>query len=440
MIPTLGILMSMNGPGWGRNDNDPDDDRGNRSRRPDNGPPDLEDIFRDFNNRLAGLFGRKKRRGPGDPNGGGGSFGFDPRMGGRIVVIVAMVLVAGWLASGFYVVNASERGVVLRFGRYATTADPGLHWRAPWPVESHEIVNLTGVRALEIGYRGSDRNKVLKEALMLTKDENLIDIQFAVQYVLKDAEDYLFNNRNPDDAVMQAAETAIREIVGNKDMDEVINTQRGQVTDEAARLMQQILDNYRTGIEISRVTMQNAQPPEQVQAAFSDAVKAGQDRERKINEGRAYANDIIPRAEGMQARLVEEAKGYRDSMIATAEGDASRFRQMLSEYSRAPEVTRKRLYLETMERILSSTSKVMIDAKGQGNLLYLPLDKLMQASAVVPATNGGAASPANAAPASGNAASSVFSGAVPPQVENTQGNNNTGKSGRGNLGRDREAR
>lgn len=441
MIPTLGILMSMNGPQWGRDDSD-DNDSGDRPRprRRNDGPPDLEEIFRDLNSRLSEIFGKKEKRGrrPDGPGGGGNSPEFDPRLVRRIVFFVLGLLLLGWLASGFYVVNASERGIVLRFGKYTATTNPGLQWHAPWPIESREIVNFSGVRAREIGYRGSDRSKVLKEALMLTKDENLIDIQFAVQYVLKNAEDFLFKNLNPEDAVMQAAETAIREIVGNKNMDEVINTGRDDVTQEAFKLMQQILDDYQTGIEISRVTMQNAQPPEQVQAAFSDAVKAGQDKERKINEGQAYANDVIPRAEGMQARLIAEAEGYRDSMIATAKGDASRFSQVLTEYAKAPDVTRKRLYLETMERVLTNTSKVMIDAKGQGNLLYLPLDKLIQAGgAVAPTIQGNSASVAPATPV----APSVFSGTTPPQLDIMQPNDSEkGRSERGTLSRDREAR
>ncbi|MDR2678767.1 MAG: FtsH protease activity modulator HflK [Zoogloeaceae bacterium] len=442
MIPTLGILMS---PPVFRQEGGPDsgDRRPRRPRR--DGPPDLDEFFRNFNEHLAEIFGQKKKRrqrGTEPPPGNGGGDGrspqFDPGMIRRFLGIAATVALLAWLGSGFYVVNASERGIVLRFGKYTETTDPGLHWRAPWPIATQEIVNLSEVRSLEIGYRGTDRNKVPKEALMLTNDENLIDIQFAVQYVLKDPKAYLFNNRTPDDAVMQAAETAIREIVGKRKMDDVINTGRGEVTENAAKLMQTILDRYGTGIQISKVTMQNAQPPEPVQAAFSDAVKAGQDRERKINEGQAHANDVIPRAEGASARIVAEAEGYRDSIIATAKGDASRFRQVLAEYAKAPEVTRKRLYLETVERMLASTSKVMIDAKGQGNLLYLPLDKLMQAAAPLAVPQ--AASPAET-PAAGNptATPSPFSGAVPPQVENAQNLNSQGRNS-SNLSRDREAR
>jgi membrane protease subunit HflK len=237
------------------------------------------------------------------------------------------------------------------------------------------------VRTIEVGYRGSEKNKVLKEALMLTDDENIINIQFAVQYILKDpVDEYIFNNRTPDEAVMQSAETAIREIVGKNKMDFVLYEGREQIAVQASALMQEILDRYQTGILISKVTMQNAQPPEQVQAAFDDAVKAGQDRERQKNEGQAYANDVIPKAKGTAARLLQEADGYKQRLIATAEGDASRFKQIHAEYAKAPEVTRSRMYLETLQQVYSNTSKVMVDAKGQGNLLYLPLDKLMQAA------------------------------------------------------------
>ncbi len=274
----------------------------------------------------------------------------------------------------------SQRGVVLQFGRYKETTEPGLRWRLPWPIQSNEIVNLTGVRTVEVGYRGSDKNKVLKEALMLTDDENIVNVQFAVQYLLKDPKDYLFNNRHPDEAVMQAAETAIREVVGKNKMDFVLYEGREQIAANTQKLMQDILDRYKTGIQIRSVTMQSTQPPEQVQAAFDDAVKAGQDRERQKNEGQAYANDVIP----ARARrgLAPDGGGQwlRQRMIATAEGDASRFKQVLAEYSKAPEVTRSRMYLETVQQVYANTSKVMIDAKGSGNLLYLPLDKLMQAA------------------------------------------------------------
>jgi membrane protease subunit HflK len=243
------------------------------------------------------------------------------------------------------------------------------------------VVNLLGVRTVEVGYRNNVKSKVLKESLMLTDDENIIDVQFAVQYVLKSPNDYLFNSREPDESVLQAAETAIREVVGKSSMDFVLYEGRAEVATRAHKLMQAILDRYGTGINISKVTMQNAQPPEQVQAAFDDAVRASQDRERQKNEGQAYANDVIPKARGMAARLMEEAEGYRQRVIEQAEGDASRFRQVVGEYSKAPQVTRDRMYIEAMQQILSNTSKVLVDQRAGSNLLYLPLDKLMQMTA-----------------------------------------------------------
>ena len=348
----------MNDPQWGR-----------RGRQ---GPPDLDELWRSAQEKLAGLFGGRRR-----PNGGSAPPS-GPAKGGIGLLIGLLLLV--WLASGFYIVDASQRGVVLRFGKYVETTLPGPRWHLPYPIETVEIVNLSKVRTVEVGYRNDVRSKVLKEALMLTDDENIVDIQFAVQYILKNPEDYLFNNRGPEEAVRQVAETAFREVVGKSKMDFVLYEGREEVAARAHKLMQDILDRYGTGIQISKVNLQNAQPPEQVQDAFDDAVKAGQDRERLINEGYAYANDVIPKARGTAARLLEEAEAYRAQVIARAEGDANRFRQLQSEYAKAPGVTRERLYLDTMQQVLSSTSKVLIDQKGGGNLLMLPLDKLLQMS------------------------------------------------------------
>ncbi|MBU3990320.1 MAG: FtsH protease activity modulator HflK, partial [Gammaproteobacteria bacterium] len=370
--------MSLNDHGWG---NDPKRGGGRNNQ----GPPDLDELWRDVNRRLSGLFG-KKRGGPSGPsNSGGGDDGGDgPHMpnltpgqfGGGVSLLLGLVAVV-WFASGFYIVDASQRGVELTFGKYSATTDPGLRWRLPWPIQTNEVVNLTGVRTVEIGYRGSEKNKVPKEALMLTDDENIVSVQFAVQYLLKDPKDYIFKNRHPDDAVMQTAETAIREVVGKNRMDFVLYEGRDVMAANTQKLMQENLDRYETGIQILAVTMQSTQPPEQVQAAFDDAVKAGQDKERHKNEGQAYANDVIPRAQGAASRLKEEADGYKARLTATAEGEASRFSKLYAEYAKAPEVTRQRLYLETMQQLYANTTKVMIDTKGSGNLLYLPLDKLM---------------------------------------------------------------
>jgi len=350
--------MGLNDPQWGNKNS--------------GGPPDIEAVLRDINKKISALFGNK-----GGGTGGGGGAHKKSNVSMGLVVGVAMLL---WLASGFYIVDASQRGVVLRFGSFVETTQPGPRWHIPFPVESVEVVNISQVRTVEIGYRENVKNKILKESLMLTDDENIIDIQFAVQYVLKDPAEYLFNNRAPDENVRQAAETSIREIVGKNKMDFVLYEGREQVAAAATKLIQEILDRYKSGILVSKVTMQNAQPPEQVQAAFDDAVKAGQDRERQKNEGQAYANDVIPRAKGAAARLMQEAEGYRQRVIASAEGDASRFKQILVEYEKAPAVTRERMYIEMMQQILTSTSKVMVDQKSGTSLLYLPLDKLIQST------------------------------------------------------------
>src|SRR6266581_8151448 len=354
--------MSLNDPQWGK--------RGGGNE----GPPDLDEMWRNFNQKLNGIFGRRR--------GGGSDSGEPPnlrQLGGGVSLMVVVVLLA-WLARGFYIVVEGQRGVVLTFGKFSEVTNSGLRWRLPYPVQSHEIVNLSGVRTVEVGYRNNVRTKVLKESLMLTDDENIVDLQFAVQYVVTDATKYIFNVRRPDESAMQIAETAMREVIGKNRMDAILYETQVDIANKTRDLMQAIHDRYGTGIQISTVTIQNAQPPEQVQAAFDDAVKAGQDRERQKNEGQAYANDVIPRSRGAASRLLQEAEGYKQRVIANAEGDASRFRQVLVEYAKAPEVMRSRLYLETMQQVFVNSSKVLVDLKGQGNLLYLPLDKLMQAA------------------------------------------------------------
>ncbi|HEX5126873.1 MAG TPA: FtsH protease activity modulator HflK [Rhodocyclaceae bacterium] len=385
--------MSLNDPRWGNNS-----DSGDGKRASEQGPPDLEDIWRDLNRRLGSIFGRKAA--------GGGQSGHDngtqfngKHFGSGIGLVVAAILVL-WLGSGFYMVDASQRAVVLRFGKFKEVTGAGLQWRLPYPIETNELVNVSQVRTAEIGYRGNERTKDLHEALMLTDDENIINIQFAVQYTISDPVAFVFNNREPVDAVKQAAETAMREVVGKSKMDFVLYQGKDQVAKSASALMQSILDRYKTGILISNVTVQNAQPPEQVQDAFNDAVKAGQDLERQKNEGQAYANDVIPKARGTAARLMEEAAGYSANVTLRAEGDASRFKQVVSEYAKAPEVTRNRMYLDTMQQIFANTSKVLVDAKSSGNLLYLPLDKLIQSTATsAPAAASADTSSASSVPA-----------------------------------------
>lgn len=399
--------MGLNDPQWGRK-------KGNSS------PPDLDELWRNVNKKLNSLF-KKSKGGGGEGSGGGeSSGGGNPRRYNAGIGLFAGLLLLLWLSSGFYIVNEGQRGVVLRFGKYVETTQAGLRWHLPYPVEVAESVNVSQVRTVEIGYRNNVRSKVLKEALMLTDDENIIDIQFAVQYILKNPEEFLFTNREPETAVLQAAETAIREVIGKSKMDFVLYEGREQVAAKTTELMQAILDRYKIGIAISKVTMQNAQPPEQVQAAFDDAVKAGQDRERQKNEGQAYANDVIPKARGNASRLLEEAEGYKQRVIVSSEGDASRFKQILVEYSKAPGVTRDRLYLDMMQQVLSSTSKILVDQKSGNNLLYLPLDKLIQ-------TSGPSSSPAPTPE-------------VPPPAAQETGHESAARSRETFRGRERETR
>ncbi|NWG39451.1 MAG: FtsH protease activity modulator HflK [Hydrogenophilaceae bacterium] len=383
--------MAWNDPQWGKKNN--------------SGPPDLDELWKRLNERLNAMFSGK----------GGGRSGDEPggAIGGRPPAALAGLLIGlavlVWLASGFYIVDAGKKGVVLRFGQYTQTTNPGANWRLPWPFESHRIVNEAGVRTIEVGYRGKSKN--LQESLMLTDDENIVDLQFAVQYNLKSAEDFLFVNRyenieDGDDVVRQVAETAMREVVGKSKMDFVLNIGRTEVAARAQQLMQEILDRYKTGINVSQVTLQNVQAPEQVLAAFEDVQKANQDRDRLKNEAQAYANDVVPRARGVAARLLQESEGYRQKVIANAQGEAARFSQVLAEYQKAPAVTRERLYLDTMEQVMNRTSKVIVDQKGGNNLIYLPLDKLQQmATQPYPVTPDVMAPPASSA--AGSASSST---------------------------------
>jgi modulator of FtsH protease HflK len=351
--------MSLNDPQWGK--------RGNQS-----GPPDLDEIWRNVNRRMNDLFGRKREPQDGG-DGGRPQMNFPVGSAGWLIGLVAIV----WLASGFYIVDEGRRGVVTRFGKYTETTLPGPRWHAPFPIETVELVEFSQVKTIEVGYRNTPKNKIDKEAVMLTDDENIIDIQFAVQYNLKSAEDYVFNNRRPDQVVAYIAESAIREVVGKSKMDFALYEGREQIAKQTEQLMQQMLDRFGTGVFVQKVTLQNVQPPDKVQAAFDDAVKAGQDRERLKNEGQAYANDVIPRARGTAARLLEEANGYQSEVEQRAQGDAERFNRVLVEYQKAPGVTRDRLYLDMMQTVLGNASKVLVDQKS-GSLLYLPLDKLVQ--------------------------------------------------------------
>ncbi len=362
------------------------------------GPPDLDELWRDMNKKLGGLFGAKGKppRGNGSEEPGGGpSFPTDPKSAGIGALLIVGVVLLVWLGSGFFIVQEGEQAVVTSFGKYSRTEDAGFKWRMPYPFQAHETVRVTQLRSREVGKNAVVPATGLRDSSMLTEDENIIDIRFTVQYRLKDSRAFLFENRDPEDAVTLAAESAVREIVGKTKIDAVLYEQRDAIAAELVTSIQSQLDRLSAGIVVVNVNVQSVQPPEQVLAAFEDTLKAGQDGDRLKKEGQAYASDVIPKAQGSSARLREEAEGYKARVVAQAEGDAQRFRQVLAEYQKAPAVTRDRLYLETMQQIYSNVSKVMVDSHNNSNLLYLPLDKLLQQAGVA----GAAAAPGPAAPA-----------------------------------------
>ena len=396
----LGLIFSLNDPRWGRGSEGNDGKEPRQPGRPNDGPPDLDQLWREFNQRINRLL-----RGKGGGGAGGGSSNDgddDARNAGISAGVAGAVIFFLWLVSGFFIVQEGQTGIVLTFGKYSHSAQPGFNWRWPYPIQTQETVNLSQVRTVEIGYRSNVRNKLARESLMLTDDENIIDIQFAVQYRLKDASAWVFNNRDQEETVKQVAETAIREVVGKAKMDFVLYEGREKIAFDTSALMQQILDRYATGVLVANVTMQAVQPPEQVQAAFDDAVKAGQDRERQKNEGQAYANDVVPKARGAASRLMQESEGYRARVVANAEGEAARFNKVLVEYQRAPAVMRDRLYIDAMQQIFASTTKIMVDTKSNNSMIYLPLDKLIAQTAAEAAS--GVTAPATAAtpPAASN--------------------------------------
>ena len=366
------------------------------------GPPDLDELWRDFNRKLSGLFGNKGGgRGPnrsprGDGGGGGGGPSFQPDMksAGIGLGLIAGVVALIWLGSGVFIVQEGQQAVVTSFGKYSHSAEAGIQWRMPYPFQAHETVPVTQLRSVEVGRNSVVQSTGLRDSSMLTQDENIVDIRFTVQYRLKNARDYLFENRNPDEAVVQAAESAVREIVGKSLMDSVLYEQRDAIATDLVKSIQNQLDKLRAGILVANVNVQNVQAPEQVQAAFDDAFKAGADRERLKNEGQAYANDVIPKAQGTAARLREEAEGYKARVVAQAEGDAQRFASVLTEYQKAPAVTRDRMYIDTMQQIYGNVSKVLVDSRSNSNLLYLPLDKLIAQTSAA----GAGALPAPAVP------------------------------------------
>ncbi|ABL02288.1 protease FtsH subunit HflK [Candidatus Ruthia magnifica str. Cm (Calyptogena magnifica)] len=337
-------------------------------------PPELEKVIKDFKNKFDGLFNNKKLSSAGTSK--------IPSRGGFKYILILVLLV--WLLSGIYIIDPAEKGVVLRFGAFQEETSQGPHWHIPYPIETLNRINVEQVRTAEIGYRNVVNNNrrfggnVSSESLMLTKDENMIEAKFAIQYRINDVQAYLFNVANPDTTLRHVSESAIRQVVGQNTMDYILTEGRANIADNIKEKSQNLLDKYKTGLLITTVNMQDAQPPEQVQSAFSDAVKAREDKQRLINEAQTYANDILPKSRGKAARMLEESKAYKSEMISKSEGEASRFKQILAEYEKAPKVTRERLYRETMENVLASTSKVVVDSKAN-SMMYLPIDKLINA-------------------------------------------------------------
>lgn len=390
--------MAWNEPGG--NNRDP---WGGGGRDP--GPPDLDEVVRKLSDQLRGLFGQR-RGGMGDGGEGGGDA---PRRPPRLLLGLlaggALVLWAG--VGSFYIVDEGKRGVVQRFGRYAETTQPGLRWHLPYPIESVQIVDIEQIRSEEIGYRAGGRQpaarSVPKEALMLTQDENIIDLRLAVQYQVADPRAFLFRVVEPDVTLRQAVESATREVVGRSSMDFVLTEGRSDIVAQIRQLAQAVLDQYQTGLRINSVNLQDAQPPEDVQEAFADAIKAREDEQRQKNEAEAYANEVLPRARGQAARRLQEAEAYRAQVVSQAEGEAARFAQILEQYQKAPDITRQRLYLDTMQTVLGESAKVLVDVSGNNNLMVLPLDKLLApgARSEGPAETGGAASGTDIPNASG---------------------------------------
>ncbi|KVM74099.1 HflK protein [Burkholderia ubonensis] len=392
-------LLSINDPRWGRGEgNGGTQPRANESKRPPGGdgegPPDLDEMWRNFNRRLSGLFGGK----------GGNGFRPDNGRAARVGVgIVIGVLVAVYAGSGLFVVPEGQTGVVLQMGRLAGTVEQGVHWRAPYPFATHEIVDTSQSRSVEVGRNNVVRVANVKESAMLTRDADIVDVRFAVQYRIRSATDYLFRSVDPERSVMQAAQAAVRAIVGTRSAADILNQDRDALRQQVSEAIQRDLDRYHTGLEVTSVTMQSVAAPEQTQAAYGEVAKARDEREAAKRAAQAYASDLLPKAQGDAAKLIDEAKAYADRVVTQAEGDAERFKQVYAQYSKAPAVIRERMYLETMQEIYSNSTKIFVGSKGGNNVLYLPLDKLVEqgrqsaAGATAPAGASAAEVPAPAA-------------------------------------------
>lgn len=390
-------MFNLNDPRWGRGD---DKNEGPRSegKGPNQGPPDLDELWRDFNRKLGGLFrGRRGGGGFGGGNGNGdGGFQPDMKSAGVGAGLIAIVVVIIWLGTGIFIVQEGQQAVITRFGQYHSTVGAGINWRLPYPIERHEVVYVTQIRSVDVGRETVVRSTGLRESAMLTQDENIVEVRLVVQYRLKSARDWLFNSRNPQEAVVLAAESAVRAVVGNMLMDAALSEERENIAPRVRQLLQQILDRYALGVDVVAVQLQQGgvRPPEQVQAAFDDVLRAGQEGERAKNEAQAYANEVVPRALGAAARLGEEAQGYKARIVAQAQGDSERFRLLLAEYQKAPQVTRDRLYIEAMQQIYGNVTKILVDARSGNNMLFMPLDRIMQQVA----QGGAAAEPSPVAP------------------------------------------
>jgi membrane protease subunit HflK len=361
-------------------------------------------LWRDFNRKLNGWMGGGKKP-PGDSGRGPGGFFPDFKgasIGGGVILGVVFLV---WLGTGFFIVQEGQQAVITQFGRYKTTVNAGFNWRLPYPIQRHELVFVTQIRSVDVGRDNVLKATGLRESAMLTQDENILDIKFAVQYRLNDARAFLFESKNPTDAVVQAAETSVREVLGKMNMDAALSEDRDQIGPKVRTMMQEILDRYKVGVEVVGINLQQGgvRPPEQVQASFDDVLKAGQERERTKNEAQAYANDVIPRAVGSASRLKEEADAYKARVVAQAQGDAQRFRSVYNEYQKAPQVTRDRMYLDAMQQIYTNVTKVLVDSRQGATLLNLPLEKILQMSAngepMVVGSPPAAPAPAPAAPA-----------------------------------------
>ena len=421
-------MFNLNDPRWGRDDAAPADNskptarpepielppspRGseerNNKRGPNQGPPDLDELWRDFNRKIGGLF-VGSRKGASGGNGSGGGFQPDMKNAGIGASLIAGVVVLIWLGTGFFIVQEGQQAVITQFGKYHSSVGAGFNWRLPYPIQRHELIFVTQIRSVDVGRDTVIKATGLRESAMLTADENIVEIKFAVQYRLNDARAFLFESKDPTLAVVQAAETAVREVVGKMKMDSALSEERDQIAPRVRDLMQTILDRYKVGVEVVGINLQQGgvRPPEQVQAAFDDVLKAGQERERAKNEAQAYANDVVPRAIGSASRLKEESDAYKERVVAQAKGDAQRFSSVLTEYQKAPQVTRDRLYVDAMQQVYSNVTKVMVDSKQGSNLLYLPLDKIMQ-------MNG----PSNDATSAAGSAATTTTAPAAPMVDN----------------------